>query len=58
MKSLLRRFVSDEQGLETIEYAIIAGMIVVISIATIGAIGLWVNDKFTQVLEALNGGGQ
>ena len=35
MRQLLRKFVKDEQGLETVEYAIIAGLIVVGVIATV-----------------------
>ena len=37
---LLKRFISEEEGLETVEYAIITGIIVVGTIAVIGLIGL------------------
>ena len=43
---IAKRFVKDEKGLETVEYAIIAGLIVVGTIATIASIGTWVNAKF------------
>jgi Flp pilus assembly pilin Flp len=43
---IAKRFVKDERGLETVEYAIIAGLIVVGTIATIATIGLWVKAKF------------
>ena len=46
MKALLKRFVKDEKGLETVEYAIIAGLIVVGTIVLIASIGDWVYDKF------------
>ena len=52
MKSLLnlvKKFVADEQGLETVEYAIIAGLIVAGAIATIAAIGIWVSQKFNDL---------
>jgi pilus assembly protein Flp/PilA len=49
MKSL-KSFLSDDKGLETVEYAIIAGLIVVALIAIITAIGTKVASKF----EALN----
>lgn len=42
----LKRFWNDEQGLETVEYAIITGLIVAGVIATIAAIGLWVKGQF------------
>ncbi len=56
MKNTIKRFITDESGLETVEYAIIAGLITVGSIATIGLIGVWVSAKFTAVLDALNTG--
>ena len=55
MKAVLKRFIKDEQGLETVEYAIIAGLIVVGVIATVASIGTWVNTKFGALLTALGG---
>jgi Flp pilus assembly pilin Flp len=49
MKEVLKRLFSDERGLETVEYAIIAGLIVVATIATVASIGGWVSTKFTQL---------
>ncbi|MHC4638244.1 MAG: Flp family type IVb pilin [Planctomycetota bacterium] len=49
MKYVLKRFFSDERGLETVEYAIIAGLIVVATIATVASIGGWVSTKFTAL---------
>jgi len=43
---MLKRFLADDRGLETVEYAIIAGMIVAGLIAVIVAIGTWVKGKF------------
>ena len=43
----IERFLKDESGLETVEYAIILGIIVVGTIAVIGTIGTWVKSKFT-----------
>jgi Flp pilus assembly pilin Flp len=53
MKALVKKFVSDERGLETVEYAIIAGLIVVGTIATIISIGTWVKTKFDALNTAL-----
>jgi Flp pilus assembly pilin Flp len=44
--NILRRFVRDENGLETVEYAIIAGLIVAGTVLTITAIGVWVKAQF------------
>jgi Flp pilus assembly pilin Flp len=46
MKSI-KRFVADERGLETIEYAIVAGLIVVGVITAVTAIGVWVGNKWS-----------
>ena len=49
MKNLIKNFLSDEQGGEELEYALIAGLIVVAAIAVIGAIGTKVLAKWTSV---------
>ena len=54
MRKLLSRFCRDEKGLETVEYAIIAGVIVVATIATIISIGGWVNARFVTVDNGLS----
>jgi len=46
---MLKRFLKDESGLETVEYAIIAGLIVAASIVTIVAIGTWVSVQFNKL---------
>jgi Flp pilus assembly pilin Flp len=50
---LLKRFVKDEQGLETVEYAIILGLIVVATIGLISSLGTWVYGRFNAVVTAL-----
>lgn len=51
----VKSFLADDQGLETVEYAIIGGLIVAGTIVTIVAIGLWVNTKFTALNTNLQG---
>ena len=46
MKNLLNSFLKDEQGLETVEYAIIAGLVVAGLVAVVAAIGAWVKTQF------------
>jgi Flp pilus assembly pilin Flp len=46
---MLNDLIRDDAGLETVEYAIIAGLIVVGTVAAITAIGVWVSNKFTAV---------
>lgn len=49
MYSILKKFLRDEQGLETVEYAIIVGLIVAGTITVIANIGGWVNTQFTEL---------
>ena len=53
MKSL-KSFLSVDKGLVTVEYAIIAGLIVVALIALMTAIGGKVKDKFQTLHDALS----
>lgn len=53
LAQLFRTFVKDEAGLETVEYAIIAGVIVVATIGSITTIGNWVNTKFSTLAGSL-----
>jgi Flp pilus assembly pilin Flp len=43
------RFLKLEEGLETVEYAIITGLIVAATITVIAAIGAWVLSTFQTV---------
>ena len=49
MKNLFTKLVRDEQGGEVLEYALIAGLIVVAAIAVIGAVGGKVVAKWTSL---------
>ena len=49
MKALVERFVNDERGTETVEWAIMIGLIAVASIGIIYSIGQWVMVKFSTL---------
>jgi pilus assembly protein Flp/PilA len=49
MRNLLNKLVRDEQGGEVLEYALIAGLIVVAAIAVIGAVGTKVAARWTSL---------
>ena len=51
--NLFKRFLSEEAGLETVEYAIIVGLMVGGLIAIIAAIGVWVRTQFTDMQGAV-----
>ena len=44
--AIARKLRRDERGLETVEYAIISGLITGAAILAISAIGLWVAAQF------------
>jgi len=51
---IAKRFFKDEKGLETVEYALIAGLIVVGVIVTLTSIGQWVATQFNALLTGLS----
>jgi pilus assembly protein Flp/PilA len=54
MRSIARKFVRDEKGAALIEYTVLLGILVVAVIATIGAVGGWVNNQWTALNNQLN----
>ena len=48
-----QKFLKDERGLETVEYAIILGLIVAGTIGLILTLGNWVRTQFSTVTGAL-----
>jgi len=46
---MLRALATDQRGLETIEYAVIAGLIVVGAITAIAAIAVWLGNQYTSL---------
>jgi Flp pilus assembly pilin Flp len=48
MKPLIK-FARDEAGLETVEYAIMAGLVVGASVAIILAVGAWVKSTYSNM---------
>ena len=49
ISNLWRKFVSDDRGGEVLEYALIAGLIVVAAIAVISAVGTKVLARWTSL---------
>jgi pilus assembly protein Flp/PilA len=52
--SLLKRFLNDEVGATSIEYALIAGLIALAIIASLTLISSSLQGKFTSVAAAFN----
>jgi pilus assembly protein Flp/PilA len=49
MNTLLKKLMRDEEGGEVLEYALIAGLIVVAAIAIIGTVGTKVLARWTSL---------
>jgi pilus assembly protein Flp/PilA len=52
-KHTLRNLIADERGGETIEYALVLGLLVVVAIAIIGSVGTKVAARWTSVNKSL-----
>ncbi len=55
MKEKLIKFIKDEDGIETIEDALIAALIAIASIAAATFLGEEVNEVYQNVGDTLNG---
>jgi Flp pilus assembly pilin Flp len=49
MVRFIRRLARDERGGETIEYALVLGLVIVVAIAVIGTFGVKVLARWTSV---------
>jgi pilus assembly protein Flp/PilA len=57
MRALLRfwdHFLADESGATMVEYTILIGLITVVAIALIAAVGTWVKNAWTTVNDTLS----
>lgn len=55
IKALIERFKKDESGATAIEYGLIAGLISVVIIGVVMAVGTDLSQTFTDVSNALKG---
>jgi len=53
MKRIMN-FINDESGMETLEYAVIAGLIAVVAVAVYATGGQWRTNLQTRLLGATN----
>jgi pilus assembly protein Flp/PilA len=45
----LRRFASNEEGQDLLEYALLVGLIAIVCVAALTSTGTWVNAIFTAI---------
>jgi pilus assembly protein Flp/PilA len=55
MKTLFARFLKDESGVTAIEYGLIAGLIAVVIIGAVTAVGSDLTTTFNDISTALGG---
>lgn len=48
-KHTIKRFISDGQAMEVVEYAIIVGLIVAAALISIAAVGAWMKGRYDTV---------
>jgi pilus assembly protein Flp/PilA len=53
VRKLIRRLAKDEEGASLIEYTALLAILLVAVIATITAVGGWINNKWTNLQQAL-----
>jgi len=53
IRGLLKSFWADDRGLETLEYAIIASLVVAGTITAITAIGVWLGTEYSDLQTTL-----
>jgi pilus assembly protein Flp/PilA len=51
----IKRFITDDQGADLIEYALLAGLISLAAVATLGIVGTSITGLFTKISTKLNG---
>jgi pilus assembly protein Flp/PilA len=47
--NLVRRLGKDEDGAALIEYTVLLGILLIAVIATIGLVGTWINNQWTNL---------
>lgn len=50
----IKNFINDESGMETLEYAVIAGLIALVAVAVYGSSSAWGTNLVTRLLNATN----
>lgn len=56
MTNFIKNFLQDEEGATAIEYGLIAGLIAVVIIAAVSALGTEIKVAFENIGEAIKGG--
>jgi len=52
---MLKRFLKDESGLETVEYAVMTALIVAVIIVAVGVLATAISGRFTSTAGTISG---
>lgn len=52
--ALLKRFVQEQEGLETVEYAVLAALVIGAVVTAVSTLGGAISTRFTKVTSAVN----
>ena len=55
MKSFVKKFVSDDKGLETVEYAVMTALVVAAMVTAITLLANAITTRFNQTATTING---
>jgi Flp pilus assembly pilin Flp len=55
MWALIKKFVKEEEGMETVEYAVVAGLVIVVGIAVWTALGNRISVVMRSLVTAIGG---
>jgi len=47
-------FIADDRGADLIEYALLAGLVALAAVGTLGEVGTKVNDLYKKIRDAVN----
>lgn len=50
----LWRFFKEEDGMETVEYAVVAALVILVGIAVWTALGTTISEKISQLTSSMN----
>ena len=50
----LVRFLKEEDGMETVEYAVVAALVILVGIAVWSALGGKISEKISQLTSSMN----
>jgi pilus assembly protein Flp/PilA len=54
MKTLMKKFFTDESGASLVEYGLLVGLIAVVCIVVIAVLGQKIDDTFQMIVDCLN----